>query len=66
MKGRDLNIPGHDKDGVIKAVDYLLNLNRGYKIHLGEKVVVIGGGSVALMPPVRPSGNSTIPWKKSR
>ncbi len=48
MKGRDLTIPGSDKDGVIKAVDYLLNLNRGYRVDLGEKVVVIGGGSVAL------------------
>jgi formate dehydrogenase beta subunit len=47
-RGRDLNIPGHELDGVIKAVDYLLNLNRGYRIDLGERVVVIGGGSVAL------------------
>ncbi|MDH3784458.1 MAG: FAD-dependent oxidoreductase, partial [Acidobacteriota bacterium] len=47
-RGRDLNIPGVDKDGVIKAVDYLLNLNRGYRVDLGDSVVVIGGGSVAL------------------
>jgi formate dehydrogenase beta subunit len=48
MRGRDLSIDGADKDGVIKAVDYLLNLNRGYRVDLGDKVVVIGGGSVAL------------------
>ncbi len=48
MKGRDLEIPGHECDGVVKAVDYLLNLNRGYRTDLGERVVVIGGGSVAL------------------
>jgi NADPH-dependent glutamate synthase beta subunit-like oxidoreductase len=48
MRGRDLAIEGADKDGVIKAVDYLLNLNRGYRVELGERVVVIGGGSVAL------------------
>jgi NADPH-dependent glutamate synthase beta subunit-like oxidoreductase len=48
MRGRDLNIPGSDKDGVVKAVDYLLNLNRGYRVNLGDRVVVIGGGSVAL------------------
>ena len=47
-RGRDLKIPGSDKDGVVKAVDYLLNLNRGYRVDLGDKVVVIGGGSVAL------------------
>jgi NADPH-dependent glutamate synthase beta subunit-like oxidoreductase len=47
-QGRDLRIPGSDNDGVIKAVDYLLNLNRGYRVDLGDKVIVIGGGSVAL------------------
>ncbi len=46
--GRDLPIEGHDLDGVFKAVDYLLNVNRGYRVALGERVVVIGGGSVAL------------------
>jgi len=48
MSGRDLNIPGIDKDGCVKAVDYLLNLNRGYRMDLGKKVVVIGGGLVAI------------------
>ena len=47
-RGRDLQIPGVDKDGVIKAVDYLLTLNRGYRVNLGSRVIVIGGGSVAL------------------
>ncbi|MCP4203521.1 MAG: FAD-dependent oxidoreductase [bacterium] len=47
-RGRDLDIPGHDLDGVVKAVDYLLNMNRGYRTDLGERVIVIGGGSVAL------------------
>ncbi len=47
MQGRELNIPGADKDGVVKAVDYLLNLNRGYRVDLGKKVIVIGGGAVA-------------------
>jgi NADPH-dependent glutamate synthase beta subunit-like oxidoreductase len=48
MQGRDLNIPGIDKDGCVKAVDYLLNLNQGYRMDLGKKVVVIGGGLVAI------------------
>jgi len=47
-RGRDLQIPGVERDGVIKAVDYLLNLNRGYRVNLGSRVIVIGGGSVAL------------------
>ncbi len=46
--GRSLKVPGSDLDGVLKAVDYLINVNLGYKVELGEKVVVIGGGSVAL------------------
>jgi NADPH-dependent glutamate synthase beta subunit-like oxidoreductase len=46
-RGRDLDIPGHDLDGVVKAVDYLLNVNRGYRVDLGRRVVVIGGGFVA-------------------
>ncbi|MCP4704449.1 MAG: FAD-dependent oxidoreductase [candidate division Zixibacteria bacterium] len=46
--GSALNIPGVELDGVIKAVDYLININKGFKVNLGEKVLVIGGGSVAL------------------
>ncbi|MGE0455700.1 MAG: FAD-dependent oxidoreductase [Vicinamibacteria bacterium] len=46
-KGRDLEIPGVELDGVVKAVDYLLNVNRGYRMNLGRHVVVIGGGFVA-------------------
>jgi NADPH-dependent glutamate synthase beta subunit-like oxidoreductase len=45
--GRDLQVPGSDLDGVVKAIDYLLNVNRGYRMDLGRRVVVIGGGFVA-------------------
>jgi formate dehydrogenase beta subunit len=48
MRGRDLQIPGADKDGVLRAVDFLLNANLGYRVDLGDDVVVIGGGNVAL------------------
>lgn len=47
QRGRDLKIEGSDLDGVIKAVDYLINVNNGYRIELGQRVVVIGGGFVA-------------------
>lgn len=47
QKGRDLNIEGSDLDGVIKAVDYLININNGYRVNLGKKVLVVGGGFVA-------------------
>ena len=46
-RGRDLHVPGVELDGVVKAVDYLLNVNRGYRTDLGRRVVVIGGGFVA-------------------
>lgn len=46
--GRDLPIEGGQSDGVIRAVDYLLNINRGYRTDLGKRVVVVGGGLVAL------------------
>ena len=47
-RGRDLNIPGKDLDGVINGVDFLLNANLGYRVVLGERVIVIGGGNVAI------------------
>ncbi len=46
-KGRDLQAPGVELDGVVKAADYLLNVNRGFRMNLGRRVVVIGGGFVA-------------------
>ncbi len=47
-KGRDLDIPGHDADGVFRAVEFLLNINQGFHVDIGDRVVVIGGGNVAL------------------
>jgi formate dehydrogenase beta subunit len=46
-RGRDLQIPGHDLDGVTTAIEFLLNVNRGFRVELGERVVVVGGGNVA-------------------
>ena len=46
-RGRDLAVPGAELDGVVRAVDYLLNVNRGFRMNLGRRVVVIGGGFVA-------------------
>jgi NADPH-dependent glutamate synthase beta subunit-like oxidoreductase len=47
QKGRDIQVPGVELDGVVKAVDYLLNANLGFRMDLGRRVVVIGGGFVA-------------------
>jgi formate dehydrogenase (NADP+) beta subunit len=48
MRSRDLTIPGVELDGVLRGIDYLLNINLGYKVEMGRRVVVIGGGNVAL------------------
>jgi len=47
-RSRDLNLPGHDLDGVVKGIDFLLNVNLGYRFQVGRQVVVIGGGNVAI------------------
>ena len=47
-RSRDLSIPGVDLDGVHKGIDFLLNANLGYRFDIGKKVVVIGGGNVAM------------------
>jgi NADPH-dependent glutamate synthase beta subunit-like oxidoreductase/ferredoxin len=46
---RRLNVPGEHLDGVLRAVDFLINVNLGgYNLDLGKKVLVVGGGSVAM------------------
>ena len=53
-KSRDLYIDGVELDGVLRATDFLLNVNKrsdvnqGYRVDLGNRVVVVGGGNVAL------------------
>lgn len=46
--GRGLDIEGHDADGVLKAIEFLININQGFQVDVGEKVIVIGGGDVAM------------------
>ena len=48
MRSRDLTVPGVELDGVLRGIDYLLNVNLGYKVEMGHRVLVIGGGNVAL------------------
>ena len=46
--GRGLNIPGADADGVLRAIEFLINVNQGFKADIGDRVIVIGGGDVAM------------------
>jgi NADPH-dependent glutamate synthase beta subunit-like oxidoreductase len=47
-KGRELNIPGAHLAGVYNGIDFLINVNLSYDIELGKRVVVVGGGNVAI------------------
>jgi NADPH-dependent glutamate synthase beta subunit-like oxidoreductase len=46
-KGRRLNIPGTDAEGVYDGMDFLRAFNEGKPLPLGRRIVVIGGGNVA-------------------
>ncbi len=59
--GRTLNLPGENADGVIAGVEFLRNINLGKDTGLSGKVVVIGGGNVAIdvaRSAIRTSANS--------
>ncbi|MCB2181675.1 MAG: NAD(P)-dependent oxidoreductase [Desulfobulbaceae bacterium] len=45
---RKLGVEGEDLQGVMHGVDYLREVCLGKKINLGSKVVVVGGGNVAI------------------
>jgi formate dehydrogenase alpha subunit len=47
MVGKPAKIPGEDVPGVMPAVDFLAKVNRGQRVPLGDKVIVIGGGFTA-------------------
>ncbi|HZE20634.1 MAG TPA: FAD-dependent oxidoreductase, partial [Desulfobaccales bacterium] len=46
--GKPLGIPGEDADGVIQGVEFLRRRNLGEPLTVGKKLVVIGGGNVAI------------------
>ncbi len=43
-----MDIPGKDLEGVIPAIDFLREVATKKDVNIGEKVIVIGGGSVAM------------------
>ncbi len=47
-KDQGMDIEGTQLDGVVAAVDFLLNINLGYRVRLGDKIAVVGGGDVAV------------------
>ncbi len=47
-ESRKLGIPGEDLEGVLHGVDYLREVFLGKEVDLGNRVVVVGGGNVAI------------------
>ena len=47
-RSRKLSIPGVDLAGVHKGIDFLRDASLGYRFPIGRKVVVVGGGNVAV------------------
>ncbi len=45
---RALGVPGEDLPGVIPALDLLKRLNLGETVSVGQKIVAVGGGDVAM------------------
>lgn len=46
--GRKLGVEGEDAQGVISGVDFLRKINLGTSVDISGKVVVVGGGNVAV------------------
>ena len=47
-QAQSLNIPGEDAKSVIPGVSFLRDIRLGKKVKVGAKIVVIGGGNVAV------------------
>jgi NADPH-dependent glutamate synthase beta subunit-like oxidoreductase len=47
-RGRTVPIPGHDQEGITDAISFLRDFNAGRPPLVGNRVIVIGGGNVAL------------------
>ena len=68
---RTLGIPGEELGGVLPALEMLKRVNRGETVALGKKIVVIGGGDVA-MDSIRSAlrlshgGHVTLVYRRSR
>ncbi|MEW6565458.1 MAG: FAD-dependent oxidoreductase [Spirochaetota bacterium] len=48
QSGRELGLEGEDAQGVFAGVDFLRMVNLGQKVDIQGKVIVIGGGNVAI------------------
>ncbi|HIC94848.1 MAG TPA: FAD-dependent oxidoreductase, partial [Anaerolineae bacterium] len=47
-KSRRLGVPGEELEGVLHGVDFLRRVNLGQEVAVGRRVIVVGGGNVAV------------------
>lgn len=45
---RNMEIAGEDDAAVLNGIDFLRDVNKGNKINLGKRVLVVGGGNAAI------------------
>jgi len=63
-----LGIPGEDAEGVVPGIKFLKEINMGGKPAIGRKVLVIGGGNVAMdvaRSAVRLGADVTVVYRRS-
>jgi len=48
QQSRKIELQGSDLEGVLWGVDFLRNVREGQGVHLKERVLVVGGGNVAV------------------
>jgi heterodisulfide reductase subunit A-like polyferredoxin len=64
-----LGIPGEDTNGVISSIDFLREINFGKKPKIGKKVLVVGGGNVAMdaaRSAIRLGCDVTVVYRRTR
>ena len=67
QKSASLGIPGEELQGVCGGIDFLREVNAGAKPAVGKKVVVVGGGNVAMdvaRTAVRFGANVTVAYRR--
>ena len=67
QKSASLGIPGEELQGVWGGIDFLREVNAGAKPAIGKKVVVVGGGNVAMdvaRTAVRFGANVTVAYRR--
>ncbi len=68
---RTLNVPGEHLEGVLHAIHFLKEINHGRPVTVGKRIVVVGGGDVA-MDAVRSAlresrgGHVTLVYRRGR